>query len=95
MIVTPENRRNFFAAKIMLIWLEKFREEEEVVLYPCKHYYNDNCINEWLRSKDSCPICKRDIRRGILKSLKFFLKITSPIITIFLKVSCSAIDFLL
>lgn len=95
MIVTTENCRNFFAAKIMLICLEKFSEEEEVVLYPCKHYYHENCINEWLRSKDSCLICKRDIRRGILKSLKFFLKITSPIITIFLKVSCSAIDFLL
>ena len=31
MIVTPENRRNFFAAKTMLIWLEKTLNTNSII----------------------------------------------------------------
>ena len=46
------------------ICMEDFTEGEEVVLCPCKHCYHDQCIKEWLRLKNSCPLCKLNIYGG-------------------------------
>ena len=46
------------------ICIEDFTEGEEVVLCPCKHRYHDHCIKEWLRLKNSCPLCKLNIYGG-------------------------------
>ena len=48
MIVTPENRRNFFTAKTMLIWLEKTLNTNSIIcgiscgiyIYIYIHIYN-------------------------------------------------------
>ena len=46
------------------ICMEDFTEGEAVVLCPCKHCYHDHCIKEWLRLKNSCPLCKLNIYGG-------------------------------
>ena len=43
------------------ICLENFHREEIVRTLPCFHSYHANCIDPWLRSKPTCPICKLDI----------------------------------
>jgi hypothetical protein len=43
------------------ICLEHFRREEMVRTLPCFHSYHANCIDPWLRSNSTCPICKHDI----------------------------------
>jgi hypothetical protein len=43
------------------ICLENFYREEMVRTLPCFHSYHANCIDPWLRSKSTCPICKQDI----------------------------------
>ena len=65
-------RWRFFDCKIYpknsvcTICLEDFIEREEVVLCPCKHCYHQHCIKDWLRMKNSCPMCKLTIRRSFL-----------------------------
>ena len=51
---------------VCTICLEDFSEGEEVVLCPCKHCYHQHCIKDWLRMKNSCPMCKLTIRRSFL-----------------------------
>ena len=51
---------------VCTICLEDFMEGEEVVLCPCKHCYHQHCIKDWLRMKNSCPMCKLTIRRSFL-----------------------------
>ena len=58
-------RKDYARNSVCTICLEDFTEEEEVVLCPCKHCYHENCIKEWLRLKNSCPLCKLNIRRGL------------------------------
>ena len=51
---------------VCTICLEDFIDGEEVVLCPCKHCYHQHCIKDWLRMKNSCPMCKLTIRRSFL-----------------------------
>ena len=49
---------------VCAICMEDFPEGGELVLCPCKHCYHDHCIKEWLRLKNSCPLCKLNICSG-------------------------------
>jgi len=42
------------------ICLEKFTDDCEVTPLPCnvKHYFHPDCIEDWLKQKNSCPLCK-------------------------------------
>ncbi|KAE8777992.1 E3 ubiquitin ligase BIG BROTHER-related protein [Hordeum vulgare] len=37
---------------------EEYTEDEEVGRMKCEHQYHVSCIQEWLRQKNWCPICK-------------------------------------
>ncbi|KAL5213784.1 hypothetical protein ABZP36_002936 [Zizania latifolia] len=37
---------------------EEYSDGEEVGKMACKHYYHISCIQNWLRQKNWCPICK-------------------------------------
>ena len=41
-------------------------EDEEVLQLPCKHLYHAPCVTRWLvERKRICPICKRDVAKGV------------------------------
>ena len=44
--------------KNCVICLEDFRNGENVINLPCIHLFHKNCINDWLKNQNSCPICK-------------------------------------
>lgn len=31
------------------------------ILLECKHRYHLNCINEWIKRENTCPLCKKNI----------------------------------
>ena len=33
--------------------------KEKIEALPCLHEYHSNCINEWLKNHDECPVCRR------------------------------------
>ncbi|BAT04498.1 Os08g0241400 [Oryza sativa Japonica Group] len=41
-----------------IICQEEYLPAEEVAEMACKHYYHLACIQQWLRQKNWCPICK-------------------------------------
>ena len=59
-------RKNYAKNLVCTIFSGGFTEE--VIFCPGKDYYHENCINEWMRSKHSCLLCKRDIKRGLSTS---------------------------
>lgn len=40
-----------------------FRELETVVVLPCKHCYHFECIKPWIQSQNTCPFCKKSVRK--------------------------------
>lgn len=40
------------------ICLEKYTKDEEIILLKCCHNFHNNCINNSIRNKNTCPICR-------------------------------------
>jgi hypothetical protein len=39
-----------------------FKEGDEMgILYKCKHKFHTNCIEEWGKYKQECPVCRENI----------------------------------
>ena len=47
--------------KKCLICLEKFVKGQKSIALPCIHIFHSQCIKQWMRKKNSCPICKNKI----------------------------------
>ena len=43
------------------ICLEDFSNGEKVLVLPCLHIFHTNCIKEWFKSNNTCPLCKSQI----------------------------------
>lgn len=41
-----------------VICLEKYKNEETVIILPCTHIFHTSCIKDWFKTQDTCPICK-------------------------------------
>ena len=47
--------------KNCIICLEDFRIDDEVIFLPCLHIFHRDCIIEWLKNHDDCPVCKNKV----------------------------------
>ena len=47
------------------ICLDDFEDGEQVRELRCNHIFHVQCIDEWLRTKDVCPLCNRSTARII------------------------------
>jgi E3 ubiquitin-protein ligase RNF115/126 len=43
------------------ICMEDFRLHEEARKLPCKHYFHEPCITEWLKLHGTCPVCRKNL----------------------------------
>ncbi|KAI3846569.1 hypothetical protein MKX03_008251 [Papaver bracteatum] len=46
------------------ICLGKYADNEELKELPCAHFFHVDCVDKWLKTNDSCPLCKRGIREN-------------------------------
>merc|ERR1719210_96220 len=59
--------RKFAAAESLgeqtkcLICLDEFNDGDDVKTLPCLHIYHQKCIERWLNTDNSCPVCKTAI----------------------------------
>ena len=42
------------------VCLKQYREGDDTKVLPCGHIFCPPCINKWLATKRTCPVCKRD-----------------------------------
>ncbi|MCO5608019.1 hypothetical protein L7F22_062222 [Adiantum nelumboides] len=61
------------------ICLTRFLPKEEVRLLPsCAHLFHQSCIDAWLLSHPSCPLCRSGIFLPMDKTPSFFAHLMSP-----------------
>ena len=51
-----------------LICLEEFADGDELKTLPCLHFYHQRCVDQWLRTDNSCPVCKHPIGQDTMPS---------------------------
>ena len=51
----PEDKRQ------CVICMEDYEKGDERTMLPCWHGFHKECVNRWLSSKGSCPVCKTEI----------------------------------
>jgi hypothetical protein len=58
------------AGKECIICMIEYQPEDEVVQLPCdeRHFFHADCITTWLRSNNSCPLCKKPITEQDLRN---------------------------
>ena len=44
--------------KKCIICLEDFKNNDDTIILPCIHIFHEECIKNWMKKNDSCPICK-------------------------------------
>ena len=44
-----------------VICLENYKKEDKISILSCDHYYHTKCLNEWLKKKQECPLCRIEI----------------------------------
>jgi hypothetical protein len=44
------------------IRMEPFDKDSVIVQTICGHYFNEECLREWLVNKETCPICRKKLK---------------------------------
>ncbi|KAF9969491.1 hypothetical protein BGZ73_008138, partial [Actinomortierella ambigua] len=48
------------------ICLGDYQAKEPIRFLPCQHHFHQECVDQWLLTDKSCPLCKHDIDRPML-----------------------------
>ena len=55
------------------ICLEEFKRNDIIKeFYNCKHIFHKDCLKDWLKRSNTCPLCKHDLTEDINKMSKLF-----------------------
>ena len=55
------------------ICLEEFKRNDIIKeFYNCKHIFHKDCLKDWLKRSNTCPLCKHDLTEDINKMSRLF-----------------------
>ena len=46
------------AEDVCSICLEQFKDDEDVIILPCRHGFHPDCLDPWLKMHSECPSCR-------------------------------------
>ena len=47
------------------VCMSEYEQGEKITVLPCFHSFHSECVNRWLESKPTCPVCMRDVRQDV------------------------------
>ena len=61
--ITFDNSRDIKRCPISLV---DFEIGEEIIKLPCYHIFSLNSLEEWLKEKNTCPICRYELKKDTI-----------------------------
>lgn len=62
--------KNKSYSECCICYFDSFREDQKVIFFPgCHHNFHFECLNEWVKKRTKCPICRAEFRTGFPKDL--------------------------
>lgn len=57
------NPQSYEVNDVCPIWVDNFEKDQNIICLPCNkgHIFHDNCIGEWVRRNNTCPLCKAPV----------------------------------
>ena len=52
--------------KQCMICLEDYKIGEDIMTITCMHRYHKDCVAPWIANSPTCPVCKADVREGLV-----------------------------
>lgn len=55
-----------------IICMVEYEADDEIIPLPCNenHYFHADCIENWLKQNNTCPLCKQEITQEAIKNQK-------------------------
>ncbi len=50
--------------KNCVVCLSNFELNDKLMILPCTHLFHTNCIKNWFKTNNTCPICKYKLDRN-------------------------------
>lgn len=47
-----------------------FEPRQVLRVLPCQHEFHSKCVDKWLKTNRTCPICRADSSKGLLEKCK-------------------------
>ena len=60
-IVINENNIKNFNEETCNVCLEIYKEGQISIKLDCGHYFHENCIIQWLKMRNTCPVCRHEL----------------------------------
>ncbi|XP_031571192.1 RING finger protein 44-like isoform X2 [Actinia tenebrosa] len=67
--VTAESKKQSDDGRCV-VCLADFDEKQLIRKLPCSHDYHTRCIDKWLKSNRTCPICRTEVKVGVKQTGK-------------------------
>ncbi|XP_071169609.1 RING finger protein 24-like isoform X1 [Mytilus edulis] len=59
----PVKKKRVIYSSMCAVCLEEFRNYEYIAICRCKHCFHMNCLLQWLKHRNFCPMCKATVQR--------------------------------
>ncbi len=46
--------------ELCCICLDEIDLAQEIITKKCNHHYHEDCLNNWLKTKNICPLCRQE-----------------------------------
>ncbi|KAJ2395709.1 hypothetical protein GGF41_008712, partial [Coemansia sp. RSA 2531] len=43
------------------VCLDEVKEQQDARLFDCAHWFHTQCIDPWLTTNDTCPMCRKKV----------------------------------
>lgn len=54
-----------------VICYSDYQDGDKIIDYPmCKHKYHADCLLEWIKTRTTCPVCRRGIRSSLYEAIE-------------------------